>query len=275
MKSTPKVFIDTAIFRYATSIKLIQTAKLKDGTITSKDGETKNVTFLVYENIIKDHVHSDENLEMEKAAIRKIAELSINEKVSLCYSHEVNLELLFQPEIDLVGGRIHGAPCHIVHSPLLKADSDNFHENDQSEYPFSFWDHNLYTDTNDIYERVKNEFFRLPINCFISRLNFKSTIAGLRETDLLEANASKLMYQFLKSIKNDRYEEILKHLNAQCVSERKIGNLYMDAYHLWTAEKSKCEYFLTTEKALINQFRSNITKAITPSSLALIIDNET
>lgn len=169
--------------------------------------------------------------------------------------------------MDLATGRMCGAPCRIVHSPLLKMTSENFNENDESEFPFRFWDIDKSEDAYDIYERVKNEFFRLPVRSFLSRMNFKSYIVGLRETHGLVINAAEIMLPFLMSIENKRYKEILKLLNLSCVKNDNRANLYLDAYHLWSAEQSNCEYFISTDGALLNQFKSNITKAFSPTNL--------
>ena len=51
------------------------------------------------------------------------------------------------------------------------------------------------------------------------------------------------------------------------VKEERRSNLFLDAYHVWTAKLLNCEYFLTTDRALIHQFTSNVTRAITPLDL--------
>ncbi|NOS89804.1 MAG: hypothetical protein HOP34_14920 [Methylococcaceae bacterium] len=267
MRNKPKIFVDTAIFRYAASVKLVQSAKLQAGTITSKCGERRDATFLVYENEVKEIEEADICLEREKVAIKKIADLACCGSIDLVYSHEVNLELLFQPEVDLAIGRMMGSPCHIIHSPLLKVTQENFNGNDTSEFPFKFWGNDKASAESTIYEKVENEFFRLPVGCFHSRLNFRSGIVGLRETQGLKVNASKLMHPFLMSIDNIRFQEILKLLNISSVGSDKRNNLYLDAYHLWSAEESNCEYFLTTDRPLVNQFKGSVTEAIRPTNL--------
>jgi hypothetical protein len=267
MCNKPKIFVDTVIFRYAASVKLVQSAKLQAGTITSKSGERRDATFLVYEHEAKEIKKANICLEGEKIAIKKIADLACSGSIDLVYSHEVNLELLFQPEVDLANGRMMGAPCRIIHSPLLKVTQKNFNQNDTSEFPFKFWGNDKASAESNIYEKIENEFFRLPVGCFHSRLNFRSGIVGLRETQDLEVNASKLMRPFLMSIGNIRFKEISKLLNIISVGSDKINNLYLDAYHLWSAEESKCEYFLTTDRPLINQFKGSVTEAIRPTNL--------
>lgn len=267
MRNKPKIFVDTAIFRYAASVKLVQSAKLQAGTITSKGGERRDATFLSYENEVKKVKEADICLEREKVAIKKIANLACCGNIDLVYSHEVNLELLFQPEVDLAIGRMMGAPCRIIHSPLLKVTQENFNGNDTSEFPFKFWGNDKASAESTIYEKVENEFFRLPVGCFHSRLNFKSVIVGLRETQGLKVNASKLIHPFLMSIDNIRFKKILKLLNISSVGSDKRNNLYLDAYHLWSAEESNCEYFLTTDRPLVNQFKGSVTEAIRPTNL--------
>ncbi len=82
------------------------------------------------------------------------------------------------------------------------------------------------------------------------------------------------MFPFLELIDNIRFKEILKILNVGSVrDEKKRNNLYIDAYHLWSAEESKCEYFLTTDGPLLNQFKGSVTEAINPTNLLALLMN--
>ncbi len=76
------------------------------------------------------------------------------------------------------------------------------------------------------------------------------------------------MYPYLKNIQDKRYIEILRLLNIDSVKEKNKPNLFMDAYHLLTAEKAGCRYFLTTDSPILNQFSCQPMKAISPCILA-------
>ena len=196
MKSSPTIFLDTMIFRYAASIKLVQSAKSKSATMRSPGGISETIRLLVYANDITEP-NLDLNINEERRAIRKIADLARDGNAQLCYSHEVNLELLFQPEVDLARGRMFGVACSIVHSPLLRKRPEEFDESDMSRYPFRFWDSGQSGGALDILSEVANEFFRLPVGCFISRCHFRSLILGLRAAQKISLSAAKIMAPYL------------------------------------------------------------------------------
>lgn len=265
MKNNPVIFVDAAVFRYATDVRLERSARLVEGIVVAKNGDCREEMFLVYESCVREIEGADVCLEKEKSAVKEIAELARKGDVTLVYSHEINLELLFQPDVDLMSGRMFGAPCHMIHSPLLKIAPDRFQENDKSEFPFGFWSCDKEISAEDVYGKIKNEFFRIPLGCFCSRLNFRSFIVGLRETHAVKVNASELVAPFLCSLKSDRLDEILKSLDIGSIKEEKRNNLRLDGYHILSAEKSVCDYFLTTDRHLLSHFRGGVTEVVSPN----------
>ena len=53
---------------------------------------------------------------------------------------------------------------------------------------------------------------------------------------------------FFESIRYPRFLEILDRIG---------GNKHADAYHLWTAEHNRVDFFLTTDQKLINSVRGS------------------
>ncbi|EPE5850387.1 hypothetical protein [Vibrio vulnificus] len=84
-------------------------------------------------------------------------------------------------------------------------------------------------------------------------------------------------YSFLSSVKHPRFIEIQKVVGAyQGETNPPSRNQLLDAFHLWCAENSKCDYFLTLDMKLIKIIRRKTNncltvKAIKPSELLEIV----
>jgi predicted nucleic acid-binding protein len=277
-----RIFVDTNIFRYASEVKVIQKAKKSNGRIHSPDGEVKEATFVVYDSNIKPPKYQNQALENEVSAIRRIADLASDGKIELLYSHEVNLELFFQPLVDIFPGRLHGAPCKLIHSPLLKGNASAFNSNDITPFPFKDYPVSRYNKQNisifnSIDQSVIEEFLRdnllsIPIKSFIQSHNFRHLVAVARETTGYVFNAAKLLFPLLNNIQDERYKTILSTLNMGSASEEKKANLFLDAYHLWTAETSHCNFFLTMDNAIVNQYRNNNLGAVKPQQFLFNVE---
>ena len=86
-----------------------------------------------------------------------------------------------------------------------------------------------------------------------------------RNAESTNVNAAILMYPYLERIHDREYIRILELLNAKSFREDRKPNIYLDTYHLFVAELANCDYFLTTDAAILNQFCSHRVKAINPS----------
>jgi hypothetical protein len=62
----PKIFVDAAIFRYATSVKVSQYARLSRGKIRTKEGLEREADFLVYESRIETPPTPNNKLKVDK-----------------------------------------------------------------------------------------------------------------------------------------------------------------------------------------------------------------
>lgn len=89
-----------------------------------------------------------------------------------------------------------------------------------------------------------------------------------------------MQYEFLSGLKHKRFTELQKITGAY-QGEREVNrNQLLDAFHLWCAEHSGCDYFLTMDFKLIrvisNNRSSNLSvKLVRPSELLSAIENGT
>ncbi|AZZ92929.1 hypothetical protein EUZ85_20230 [Hahella sp. KA22] len=269
-----RVFVDTMVFRYASSVKVSTHAKKSEGYIIQPTGEKRSATFMMVNN---DVIPSSErqDIQSELEAIKAISDLAKDGQLTLCYSHEVNLELCCQPLVDIAIGRFHGAPCEIVHSPLLKVGKTDFAKDDDNLYPLkiypdqvrtiSAFDIDSETSSEKLEEFMREALLRIPINSFLHHMDFKNTIAIVKEVSGYKTNAPVLLYSLLKMVPDKRYTAILQALNVREINEKNRPNTYLDALHLWTAEEAHCDFFMTTDKNILNQYKSHTVQALTPS----------
>lgn len=242
------------IIGYATETKIGHFARSGPGTIKSVDGTERSMTIVTYDTNIRQPKQVGSKLEREIQKLKTVAKYANAGVIDLVYSHEVDLELLFQPLIDVPPGRFFGAPCTRIPSPLIRNDAFPNGDSDDKATPQLTVHHpsveymryrSAIQKHPDKMEDILREFLLfLPVGNFGYWLDYRYLLTELRETFSIP-NAAKLMLPILKSIKSPRYREICRKLNAQ-----NNANTYMDAYHLWTGECNKCTFFMTTEKTI-------------------------
>lgn len=276
-----RVFVDTMVFRYASSVKVSTHAKRSEGYITKPTGEKRSATFMMVNNdVVPSFDRPDIQSEVE--AIKAISDLAKDGQLTLCYSHEVNLELCCQPLIDIAIGRFHGAPCELVHSPLLKVSKTDFSRDDDNLYPLKIYpeqfntisasDINSETGGEKLEEFMRETLLKIPINSFLHHMDFKTTIAIIKEVSRYNTNVPVLLYPLLKTVTDKRYTAILHALNVSGIKEKNKPNTYLDALHLWTAEEADCDIFMTTDGNILNKYKSSTVQALTPSDVIDVLN---
>ncbi len=115
-----RVFVDTMIFRYAAEVKVMYSARTVQGSIRSPSGHERTAQFILHETRIKEPRKPDTKLEGKIGDLEAMADLAKKGVFDLVYSHEVDLELLFQPLVDIYPGRLFGATVTRISSPLVK-----------------------------------------------------------------------------------------------------------------------------------------------------------
>lgn len=275
-----KIFVDTMIFNYAAKSKLECRAITKPGTLKTKNGDIRNITVTTFNtNTRASKPINSEKLSLEINEIVTIAGMAASGQVDLVYSHEVNLELLFQPAIDIYPGRFFGAPISLTHSPLISLEAmpnTNSHSNHEphlyihqpSEQYYNFRSaiHQSPENAEDI---LRDYLLFLPVAGYGFHLDFRYLLAELRENHVLYGqlpNAAKLLFPLMQKIENAKYLAICKSLNAQS-----NPNTYLDAYHLWIAENAACNYFLTTENNIKKQYDNTSLLVVYPTELSSLL----
>lgn len=269
------------IFRYASSVKVSTHAKRSEGYITKSNGEKRSATFMMVNNDVIPSL-TKPDIQPEVEAIKAISELAKDGQLTLCYSHEVNLELCCQPLVDIAIGRFHGAPCEMVHSPLLKVGKADFSRDDDNPYPLKIYPDQVNTiraseidsetDGEKLEEFMRETLLRIPINSFLHHLDFKTTIAIVKEASGYNTNVPVLLQPLLKTVTDKRYTAILHALNVSGTNEKNKPNTYLDAFHLWTAEEAGCGIFMTTDGNILNKYKSPTVQALRPSQAIDALD---
>lgn len=260
------------VIGYGTDTKLSTTAFSGPGLIESRDGSQREtlVTQLGLK-ARKSKSVSDRQLRAEIGALLAIAELAKGDEVALVYSYEVELELLFQPSVDVLPGRLYGAPLERIASPLLPDGARSAQDRDSEpktfihtpSADFAKYSQLLRNHPDKIDEILREALFRLPVGQFAYQLDFRYLLAQAR--NIVEPpNAASLVLPVLSRIEDARLSQIKHDLNVQ-----DNANSLMDAYHLWTAELAECDYFLTTDGVVRNRYRGTLSVV---SPLELIDD---
>lgn len=266
-----RVFVDTMVFRYAAGVKVAYSARTILGPIRSSNGHERAAQFVVHETNVKEPKKADAALEREISHLKPIADLAKNGVFDLVYSHEVDLELLFQPLVDVYPGRLFGAPLTRISSPLIKPYALPEESDSMSiiRMPYSVInDHefrHIFRGRADAEEILRKFLVLLPEGHFVHQSDFRHLLSELRESRQIP-NAASLLLPLLKNIDDPRYWEICKKLNVQ-----DDPNSHMDAYHVWTCEVENCDYFLTTEAKLQRLYGNGPVRIVTPSELINLI----
>ncbi len=90
----------------------------------------------------------------------------------------------------------------------------------------------------------------------------------------------ELQFEFLSGLHHERFMELQKLTGAHQGQRKANRNQLLDAFHIWCAEHSDCDYFLTMDLKLIrmvsnNRKRNLRLKLVGPSELLWEIDNST
>lgn len=92
-------------------------------------------------------------------------------------------------------------------------------------------------------------------------------------------DASKLQFEFLRSIESKRFKEIQKATGAFQGENLPNKNQLLDAFHLWCTEYANCDVFLTGEAIKLRgmMYRKKnfiyIPQVLLPSELLNLLDN--
>ena len=89
-----------------------------------------------------------------------------------------------------------------------------------------------------------------------------------------------MQYKFLSSLKHKRFIELQKITGAYQGKMKANRNQLLDAFHIWCAEHSGCDYFLTMDfkliRVVLNNTHSNLSvKLVRPSELLSELENGT
>lgn len=109
-------------------------------------------------------------------------------------------------------------------------------------------------------------FYGAPIKMIESPIKHSRVLIGAGyDTETLQMD-------FLTGIKHPRFKELIKLTGAYQGKHGYNKNQLLDAFHLWCAESSGCDYFLTLDFKLIRYVQNNKnisinTELIVPSEL--------
>lgn len=116
----------------------------------------------------------------------------------------------------------------------------------------------------------RGNFYGAPIEKVKSPVTYGRVVAGG------DVDPREHQYQFLRSLNQPRFLEVQKITGAYQGKNPPNRNQLLDAYHLWSADHSKCDYFLTLDFKLIKTLNRSPTKlsvrAVRPSELVAHLD---
>lgn len=265
-----RVFLDTNIISCATAEKVALHPEIREGKHCSAGKPDRDIT-IVTQSWTRRPAR-DANSE-EVRLLRDVAKAATNAVVGLCWSHEVQLELLFQPRIvsffhdaavrlELVPTAIdyrnplwprfqEGAPgAYMSPSPVLKGFTIALGERPDTAA-----------------ELVRQFLLRLPDNSPILHHEFRMFHSGARAAHEVPLNAASVLFPLLRTLQNGRYLELLQMLEVQQLTADRRANGYVDAFLLWTAELAACTHFLTIDNGIVERHRHDFMTAVLPSKL--------
>ncbi|HEV2176763.1 MAG TPA: hypothetical protein VGW33_06140 [Terriglobia bacterium] len=113
-------------------------------------------------------------------------------------------------------------------------------------------------------------FYGAPIRACDAPIKYSRMIAGGIE------GPKNMQFEFLTRISSKRFLELQKLTGVYQGKGNLNRNQLLDAFHLWCAEHSKCDYFLTLDFKLIGLLQGNFksqlqVKALRPSALLSVV----
>jgi predicted nucleic acid-binding protein len=271
------LFLDTNVLSYAAGRKVHQKAEIVPSRLKKKDGKEQDITVIWHSNIPRPPRDVDK-LSEEITILKRIAHEAELGQAELCYSHEVNLELLFQPMID-VYPRFFGAPYRIVDSPADYRCGIPQLEDEPVEHPIilsgprrlRMYYEGLQHDPSAWKEILTELLFRLPVIAPILFFEFRLLVVDVVARRMKGLSAGDLLRPHLQQITDERYKAILRSLAGERIVGKKAANLYIDAFLLWTAEEANCTHFLTYDKDILSGYKSARLKAIQPAEYVVAV----
>ncbi|MFQ5957047.1 MAG: hypothetical protein ACE5KK_04680 [Candidatus Brocadiales bacterium] len=101
------------------------------------------------------------------------------------------------------------------------------------------------------------KFYGAPCEMVDAPIKYGRIMFGGGVDDPMDAQ-----FEFLRSIRNDRFLELQKMVGAYQGENKPNRNQLLDAFHLWCAEHNKCDFFLTLDFKLIRVLRNNRKRAL-------------
>ena len=133
------------------------------------------------------------------------------------------------------------------------------------ETMFEFWGILLLEEKKSYFEGSEIKEVQAPIK-------YSRILAGFGQ------DSKTRQFEFLKSIKDKRFQELQKVTGAYQGENKYNRNQLLDAFHFWCAEYNKCDYFLTLDFKMINHLRkqkkfTSMVKIVSPVELLNEIKN--
>ncbi|MCP5024363.1 MAG: type II toxin-antitoxin system VapC family toxin [bacterium] len=272
--NAPLVFLDTNAFSSATESKVQQRADLIPGKLTPADGgPSKDITIVKHSN----HPRPRKSAGTEEPLMRYMAEAARSGKLRACISHEVTLELLFQPQIPT---QFYRAPVHRVPSPRDYRPAGFHRFPDRNDFgaflmtgtqEFHQYEQLLRARPQEASRLVEDFLLRLPDRGFLLHHDFRTFWNGARAPSKVRLSAAEFLLPHLQRITDQSFQDLLKELEAVAPNGDPDPNSYVDAFLLWTAEEAGCTYFLTIDKKIRARYQSGAVKAVKPSELLALL----
>jgi len=117
-------------------------------------------------------------------------------------------------------------------------------------------------------------FYGAPLEQIDAPVIYSRVIAGGL------SHPKDMQYEFLSSLKHKRFIELQKITGAYQGKKKANRNQLLDAFYIWCAEHSGCDYFLTMDfkliRVVLNNTHSNLSvKLVRPSELLSEFGNGT
>lgn len=109
------------------------------------------------------------------------------------------------------------------------------------------------------------KFYGAPIESVEAPIKYSRVVFGLNY------KARDMQFDFLSSIKHDRFLKLQKITGAYQGPGKLIRRQLLDAFHIWCAEHNRCDYFLTLDFNLVKESRRPnrhlLVEVVKPSEL--------